>query len=81
MAWIEQVHESEADGLLGKIYADAVKRAGRIWNILKIQSQNPRQLRASMAIYTSVMHHDSALTPRMCESLAVVVSQTNDCFY
>lgn len=81
MAWIRQVEHAESNGLLRKIFDDAVKRAGRIWNILRIQSINARQLRASMAIYTSVMKTDSALTPRLRETLAVVVSEANHCHY
>lgn len=81
MAWIRQIPDDEAEGLLQKIYADAVKRGGRVWNIVRIMSQNPRTLRASMGFYRSVMHADSGLEPRLRETLAVVVSRANDCHY
>jgi len=81
MAWIDLVRPQAAEGLLARIYADAVARAGRVWNILAIQSQNPAQLRASMGLYTATMKTDSALSPRLRETLAVVVSRVNDCHY
>ncbi len=81
MAWIRQIPDDEAEGLLQKIYADAVKRAGRVWNVVRIMGQNPRQLRASMGLYTSVMQADSCLEPRLRETLAVVVSRANGCHY
>jgi len=81
MAWIRQIAEEEATGLLQRIFEDARRRAGRIWNIVRVQSLNPRQLRAGLGLYASVMHRDSALPPRVRETLAVVVSRANDCHY
>ncbi len=81
MAWIRLTEPDEATGLLARIYKSAVDRAGRVWNILRLQSPNPQQLRANMMLYTSVMHADSALTPRLRETLAVVVSRANHCYY
>ncbi len=81
MAWIEQVGEEEARGLLARIYEDARRRAGRVWNILRVQSLNPPQLRASMGLYAAVMLRDSSLPRRLCETLAVVVSRANGCHY
>jgi hypothetical protein len=79
--WIQQTDVDQAEGLLARIYHDALKRAGRVWRIVKIQSLNPPQLRAGLGLYASLMHRDSALTPRLRETLAVVVSRANDCFY
>ncbi|RMH02806.1 MAG: hypothetical protein D6702_07870 [Planctomycetota bacterium] len=81
MAWIRQIPDDEADGLLARIYADAVARAGRVWNIVRVQGLNPRQLRASLGLYASVMRTDTSLPPRLCETLAVVVSRANGCHY
>jgi alkylhydroperoxidase family enzyme len=81
MAWIHLTDPEDASGLLARIYKGALDRAGRVWNILRLQSPNPAQLRASMMMYTSVMHKDSALSPRLRETLAVVVSRANDCYY
>lgn len=81
MAWIPITRPEQAEGLLKKIYRDAIQRAGRVWQILQIQSQNPAQLRASMGLYTATMHRDSSLPPRLRETLAVVVSTANHCRY
>lgn len=81
MAYIQQTEPAAADGLLKKIFDDGLARAGRVWNIVKLTGINPRTTRAHLGLYTSVMKHDSALKPRMRESLAVVVSRANDCFY
>ncbi len=81
MAWIKIIGEKEADGLLARVYEAASKRAGRIYNILKIQSQSPPALNACMGMYTAVMRGESSLSRRQCEMLAVVVSKTNGCVY
>ncbi|MBC8329460.1 MAG: carboxymuconolactone decarboxylase family protein [Planctomycetes bacterium] len=81
MGWIRQIQDEEATGLLRKIFTDAVQRAGRVWNVVRIMSPNPRQLRASMGLYRSVMQADSSLEPRLRETLAVVVSRANGCHY
>jgi alkylhydroperoxidase family enzyme len=81
MAWIKNTDPEQAQGLLEKIYRDAVKRAGKVWQILQIQSQNPKQLRASMGLYQACMSQDSALPARLRETLAVVVSKANHCVY
>lgn len=81
MAWITTVPEEAAEGLLRRIYAEARRRAGRVWCILKVMSVNPAQLRVSMTLYQSVMLGDSALSRRERELLGVVVSRANDCHY
>ena len=55
MAWIELPPVEQASGLLARIYDAAVKRAGRVFNILRIQSRRPRALSASMQLYQEVM--------------------------
>jgi alkylhydroperoxidase family enzyme len=79
--WIQQTDVEQAEGLLARIYQDAIKRAGRVWRIVKLQSLNPSQLRAGLGMYNSLMHRDSALPPRLRETLAIVVSRANECFY
>jgi len=81
MAYIETVPPDEAEGHLASIYEAAIGRAGRVYNILRIQSPNSQALEASMALYTTVMHGPSPLTRVERESIAVVVSRANDCFY
>jgi alkylhydroperoxidase family enzyme len=75
------VEPEEATGQLKEEYAAAVKRAGKVFNILKVQSLNPRVLHASMEIYLTTMYGPSGLTRAEREMLGTVVSWANDCFY
>ena len=81
MAWIEQVDEKGATGLLEKIYGDASKRAGKVFKILKVQSVNPSTLRAGVGLYTQAMHAESPISRALREMIATVVSKTNECHY
>ena len=81
MAWIKLIDESQAQGKLARIYGTAIKRAGRVFNILKIQSNNPDALQASMQLYMAASLGESPLSRAQREMLAVVVSKANDCYY
>ena len=81
MAFIEQISDADATGLLAELYEQALQRAGRVFGILRIQSQNPAALRASMDLYKTLMFGASPLSRAQREMLAVVVSRANDCFY
>jgi len=81
MAWIHQVEIDDAKGVLDRMYQDSIRRTGRVWNIRRLLSVNPKQMRAFGMIYTSVMGDDSALTPRVRELLAIVTSHVNECHY
>ncbi len=81
MAWIKMIEEKEATGALKDEYARAIGRAGKVFNILKVQSLNPEALHASMDLYLTTMHGPSGLSRAERELLAVVVSWANNCFY
>ena len=81
MAFIDIVEEDRAEGLLADIYSAARKRAGRVYHILKIRSQNPAALQAMLELYVAVMRGESPLTRAQREMLAVVVSRANNCHY
>ena len=81
MSWIRLVRPGEATGKLRELYDAAVKRAGRVYQILQVQSPNPRALDASLELYKALMHGPSPLSRRERELLAVVVSRSNDCHY
>ncbi len=81
MSFIRTIPPEEADGPLRALYDAAEKRAGKVFGILRIQSQNPAVLRASMQLYQSVMLGPSPLARSEREAMAVVVSRANDCFY
>lgn len=81
MAWIKTIPPEDAQGVLKQQYDAAIKRAGRIFNIVRIQSLNPRVLEASIGLYKAIMLGPSSLTRAQREMIAVVVSKANDCFY
>ena len=82
MAWIETVAPEDADGLLKRLYDAAVKRAGKIFNVIRLQSPRPKVLRASTQLYMEVMHSsENGLSRAQREMIATVVSRCNDCYY
>ena len=81
MAWINVIGPDEADGQLARQYDEAIGRAGRIWNIVSIMSQNPAAMKASMEFYMAIMFGRSPLSRGQREMLATVVSATNHCLY
>ena len=81
MAYIPIAPVEAASGLLEKIYTAAKRRAGRVFNILRIQSPHPRTLQASMGLYQAAMFGPSPLSRAEREMIAVVVSRANDCLY
>jgi uncharacterized peroxidase-related enzyme len=81
LPWIEVISLKNAKGALKKEYDAAMKRAGRIWHIVSIMSQNPRALKTSMDFYNALMYGRSPLSRSQREMVAVVVSATNHCRY
>ena len=81
MAWIKTVDEDDARGQLGRIYEGMVKRAGRVYNIFKIQSNNPAALKSCIELHAAVMRGESPLSRAQREMIAVVVSRANECHY
>ena len=81
MPWIQQVPIDEATGRLRERFDAAIRRAGRVWNIVHIMSLNPRVLESSMRLYIDVMKGRSPLTRAQRELLATVISAELDCHY
>ena len=81
MAFIKLFKFQESTGLLKKEYEKGLRRAGRIWNILTIQSQTPEILKNSMNLYGSTMFGNSNISRFDSELLAVVSSISNECEY
>ena len=81
MAFIKTVPVAEATGLLARQYKAAVARTGRVFNVIRLQSLNPRLLDASVNLYETVMLGPSSLSRAEREMIAVVVSRENECFY
>lgn len=81
MPHIHQYSDEEAQGEAKAELEAAVRRAGRVWNIVRIMTPNPAVLKASMTMYSALMFGQSPLTRAQREMLAVVVSRTNGCHY
>lgn len=81
MAWIETTSPDDAGGDIAALYAQARARAGRVFQILRLQSTNPAVLQASVGLYLAIMHGPSPLSRVEREAIAVVVSRVNECFY
>ena len=82
MPWIRTTDPSEATGTLKRLYQAAIARAGKVYNIIRLQSPRPEILRASTQLYTAVMHSPkSPLTRAQREMIATAVSSWNHCHY
>ncbi len=81
MAHVHVLGYDETSGVARREYDAALRRAGRIWNIVSVQSQLPEVMRDSMRLYQSIMFGPSPLTRAQREMIAVVTSQANDCHY
>lgn len=82
MAWIRTVAPGEATGLLKRLYAAAVSRAGKVFNVLRIQSLRPEVLEIGVQLYEELMFSPrSPLSRAQREMIAVAVSRVNQCHY
>ena len=82
MAWIRTIAPGEATGLLKRLYDQALARAGKVFNVLRLQSLRPEVLKAGVALYTEVMISPrSPLSRAQREMIAVAVSRANGCHY
>lgn len=81
MPWIRTVDESEAKGELQKLYDLVKSKRGKLANIMKIQSLNPKAMEAHMDLYMTLMFAKSGLSRAEREIIAVVVSAANGCAY
>lgn len=81
MPWIHVIPYDDSEGSLRQQYDAALKRAGRIWNIVSIMSQNPDVMKASMNFYLSILYAPSPLSRAQREMLALVTSTANRCTY
>lgn len=81
MAYIDIVQPDKAEGVVKQEYDKAVRRGGRVANILKVMSRSPQALRDAMRMYLTVMYGKSDLSRAQREMLATVVSWANRCHY
>ncbi len=81
-AWISTVDEEMATGEVAAAYDQAASReTGRVSNILKVHSLNPRSLIAHRSLHRTLMFGRSPLQRYQRELIAVVVSALNGCLY
>ncbi|NIA27275.1 MAG: peroxidase-related enzyme [Desulfobulbaceae bacterium] len=81
MSWIDEIEVSDAEGKLAALYAELVKKRGKVSNILKVHSLNPDAMEGHLDLYMTLMFGKSGLSRMEREAIAVVVSATNDCAY
>ncbi|MFK7741823.1 MAG: peroxidase [Planctomycetota bacterium] len=81
-AWIATIDESEADGQLAELYAQALDPGTtRVDHVLKVHSLHPDGLAAHLAVYRASMAGTKGLRKVDRELVAVVVSKANGCHY
>ena len=81
MAFIRKIEPADAEGELAAIYDASSRRAGKVYEILKISSLRPDILKAWLSYYLATMCGASGLTRVERELVATVVSRTNGCHY
>lgn len=82
MAWIRTVSDDEATGRLAGIYRAALRRAGRVFGIVRVMSLEPHTLEAAMGLYQATTTSPRSPLPRWFrELIAVTVSRLNHCHY
>jgi len=81
MSWIRTVDYGESVGELREAYDRVAGKRGKIANIMKVQSLNPRAMLAHLDLYMTLMFGRSGLSREEREAIAVVVSAANRCSY
>jgi alkylhydroperoxidase family enzyme len=79
-AWIERISAEDAEGKLAEAY-ERISRGRPLDHILEIHTLHPQSLLDHYALYRTSMFGPSPLTRVERESIAVVVSAANGCFY
>ncbi len=74
MTWITAIDETEASGDLHEAYDKVRFSRGRVSNIFRAHSLNPKAMKAHIDLYLSIMFEQQGLTRRQREMVAVLVS-------
>lgn len=77
MAYIRVIHEDEAEGKLFDLYDEIQRNRGRVSNILRAQSLDPKAMRAHLDLYMATCFGKGGLSRREAEVMAVAVSTAN----
>ncbi|MDP2469915.1 MAG: carboxymuconolactone decarboxylase family protein [Candidatus Palauibacterales bacterium] len=78
--WIDRPDPEGADGKLAEAY-ETISDGRPLDHILEIHALHPQSLLDHYALYRTSMYGPSPLSRVERESIAVVVSAVNDCFY
>ena len=81
MSWIRTVAEEDADGLLAEIYEETRAKAGRVVNLVKIQSIRPETMAIGRKLYRHLMDSPGGLSKLQRMLIATVISKINGCLY
>ncbi len=81
MTYIKVIQHNEAEGELKGIYDNLVKTRGKLAEVHKIQSLNPKSIVNHMDLYMTIMFGKSPLKRYQREMIAVIVSVSNNCQY
>jgi uncharacterized peroxidase-related enzyme len=81
MSWIQEVNITDSSGELLEIYKEIKDKRGKISNIMKSQSLNPKIIKNHMDLYINLMFGSSGLSREEREFIAVTVSVINNCDY
>jgi uncharacterized peroxidase-related enzyme len=81
MALIKVIQPEEAEGELKEVYDDIITTRGKLAEVHKIQSLNPKSIVNHMDLYMTLMYGKSPIKRVVREMMAVVVSKANNCKY
>jgi uncharacterized peroxidase-related enzyme len=81
MPLIKVIQPEHAEGELKAIYDDLSQSRGKIAEVHKIQSLNPKSIVNHMDLYMTLMYGQSPLKRVLREMIGVVVSRANQCDY
>lgn len=76
-AYIRTINEDEADGKLFDIYDEIQRNRGRVSNILRVSSLEPKAMRAHLDLYMASVFGKGGLSRKEAEIIAVAVSGAN----
>lgn len=81
MPFIKVIDHPESEGELRNIYDHLLETRGKLAEVHKIQSLNPKSIMNHMDLYMTIMFGKSPLKRYQREMIAVVVSSANKCHY
>jgi uncharacterized peroxidase-related enzyme len=81
MAFIEMIDYKNANTELKNIYDELLATRGKLADVHRIQSLNPKTITSHMNLYMDIMFGQSPLKRYQREMIAVVVSAANQCEY